>query len=423
MFSTKPIKYIALVDCNNFYVSCERVFQPAWYYKPVGILSNNDGCIVSRSNELKQAGIPMGVPYFRYKQQLKDMGAIIISSNYALYGDMSDRIMQILSGFTPNIEMYSIDEAWLDLTGFQDIDVYAKHIASYIYKAAAIPVSVGVAPTKTLAKVMCHYIKKYPSSLRSLVYPTEKQAQDSLLNSIQVEDIWGIGKRWGESLRNIGIYTAKDLRDAPSVIIRKKFNVIMLKTQAELQGISCFEKDNPKPKKQIISSRSFGRRVTDKEHLKEAIAMHVAKVAKKLREQHSVCGAIVIKIRSSPFSKSFYARNTVCEFNVLTSDTLLMIQHAFSLLEEIYKPDILYAKAGVMVCDIRPADCYQRHLFNPDASNHRQKLMQVMDNLNHRFGKDTVIYGAEGLKKSWSMKNQHRTPAYTTDWHDIFSVN
>ena len=418
----KPIKQIALVDCNNFYVSCERVFQPAWYNKPVGVLSNNDGCIIARSDELKKAGISMGVPYFKHKQQLKDMGAIITSSNYALYGDMSDRVMKILSKFTPDMEVYSIDEAWLDLTGFQNIDNYAKHIACYTHRATGIPVSVGVAPTKTLAKIMSHQVKKYSTSVRSLVYPTQKNAQDSLLESVNINDIWGIGKNWGKSLKSIGIYTAKDLRNASSALIRKKFNVIMLKTQAELNGIACFDDNASNPKKQIISSRSFGTKVTDKEHLREAIAMHIAKATRKLRQQNSVCGAMVIKIRSSPFSKSFYARNAVCEFHGLTSDTLLMTQYAFRELEYIYKPNIFYMKAGVMLCDIRPADCYQGHLFASEDSNKRKDIMQVMDSINLRFGKSTIIYGAEGINKSWCMKNQHRTPAYTTDWQDILSV-
>lgn len=333
----KPIKQIALVDCNNFYVSCERVFQPAWNHKPMGVLSNNDGCIVARSSELKKAGIPMGTPYFKYKQQLKDMGAIITSSNYALYGDMSDRVMKILSKFTPHIAVYSIDEAWLDLTGFQDIDAYSKHIACYTYKATGIPVSVGVAPTKTLAKIMSYQVKKHSDAVHSMVYPTQKNAQDTLLESMNIDDVWGIGKNWGKSLKSIGIYTAKDLRDAPSTLIRKKFNVIMLRTQAELNGIVCFDSNDSNPKKQIISSRSFGTKVIDKEHLKEAIAMHIAKATRKLREQGSVCGAMVIKIRSSPFLKPFYTRNAVCEFHGLTSDTLLMTQYAFRELEYIYR--------------------------------------------------------------------------------------
>lgn len=419
----KPVKHIALVDCNNFYVSCERAFQPAWNDKPVGILSNNDGCIVSRSNELKQAGIPMGSPYFKYKQKLQDMGAIIVSSNYALYGDMSNRVMHILSKFTPKIEVYSIDEAWLDLTGFKDTEIYAEHIASYTHKTTAIPVSVGVAPTKTLAKIMCHYIKKSPASDNSLVYPTQKQQQDTLLGGIKVEDIWGIGKRWGQALRSIGIYTAQDLRDAPSVMLRKKFNVIMLKTQSELQGVSCFEEDDCSVKKQIISSRSFGKRVTQKEDLREAIAMHIATATKKLREQGSVCGAVIVKIRTSPFSESFYVRSAVYEFDALTSDTLLIIQYAFGVLDSIYKPNKLYAKAGIVLCDIRPRDCYQGSLFGANDTKQRQNLMKTIDSINNRFGRDTLIYGSEGLYKSWRMKNKLKTPAYTTNWHDIFSVD
>lgn len=413
----KPDKQIALVDCNNFYVSCERVFQPAWQHRPIGVLSNNDGCIVARSNELKQAGIPMGAPYFKHKRQLQDMNAVITSSNYTLYGDMSDRVMRVLSSFTPDIEVYSIDEAWLDLTGFQNIASYADKIAHDTHKATAIPVSVGVAPTKTLAKIMSHQVKKHPSSIKSLIYPNDPCEIDRLLSDIDVGDIWGIGKRWASALKSIGIYTAKDLRDAPSSMIRKKFNVIMLKTQAELQGIQCFLTEDPAPKKQIISSRSFGTKVMDKAHLKEAIAMHIAKATEKLRGQDSVCGAMVVKIRSSPFSKTqqFYARNALCEFPEPTSDTLLMTQKAFEILEAIYKPHTHYTKAGIMLCDIRHKDAYQENLFLQTDTPNRQSLMQVMDQLNHRFGKGTLIHGAEGLIKPWSMKNQHRTPSYTTN--------
>ncbi|MEM6603745.1 MAG: Y-family DNA polymerase [Pseudomonadota bacterium] len=421
----KPDKQIALVDCNNFYVSCERVFQPAWEHRPVGVLSNNDGCIVARSNELKQAGIPMAAPYFKYRQRLQAMKAVITSSNYTLYGDMSDRVMRILSSFTPSIEIYSIDEAWLDLTGFQDIHIYARKIACETYQATGIPVSIGVAPTKTLAKIMNHQVKKYPCATKSLIFPKASYDIDALLSDVDVGDIWGIGKRWASSLKSKGIYTAKDLRDAPSVMIRKAFNVIMLRTQAELRGIQCFHSEDPAPKKQIISSRSFGRKVTDKKYLKEALAMHVAKAAQKLREQETVCGAMVIKIRSSPFSKTqkFYARHEFLEFSSLTSDTLLMTQKGFEVLEQIYKPDILYAKVGVVLCDIRDKNTYQGDFFTQDDIKNRHSLMQVIDKINHRFGKGTLIHGAEGLTKPWSMKNQHRTAAYTTDWHDIIQVS
>lgn len=423
--SIKPDKQIALVDCNNFYVSCERVFQPAWQHKPVGVLSNNDGCIVARSNELKQAGIPMGAPYFKHKQQLKEMNAIITSSNYALYGDMSDRVMRILSSFTPHMEVYSIDEAWLDLTGFQNIDLYADQIAHNTHKATSIPVSVGIAPTKTLAKIMSHQVKKNHGSIRSLIYPNAIYEQNALLENIDIGDIWGIGKKWSESLKAIGIYTAKDLRDAPSAMARKRFNIIMLKTQAALNGVSCFEAEDPSPKKQIISSRSFGTKVTDKNHIKEALAMHIAKATEKLRKQNSVCGSMVVKIRSSPFSKNhpFYARNAVYEFPALTSDSLFMTQKAFETLEHIYRADIHYAKVGIMLCDIRSAEDTQINLFTDEDAIDRKALMKVMDDLNQRFGKGTLIHGAEGISKSWSMKNQHRTPAYTTNWQDIIQVS
>ena len=290
---------IALVDCNNFYASCERVFHPAWEYRPVGVLSNNDGCIIARSNELKDAGIPMGAPYFQYREMLHKMGAVVVSSNYALYGDMSARVMNTLGQFTPGLEVYSIDEAWLDLTGFDPamLDAYGRKIVATTKQHTGIPVSMGIASTKVLAKIANRLCKKrkIPGQVFNL---GSSESLDAVLAAVDVEDIWGIGRRWAEKLRGQGIRTALDLRDADPHQMRHQYNVVMQRLVMELRGVPCLGCDDIEPKKQIIASRSFGERVTDVESLLEAVSMHASRAGEKLRAQRSACSAIQVSIRT-----------------------------------------------------------------------------------------------------------------------------
>ena len=417
-------KRIALVDCNNFYASCERVFKPAWNDRPVGVLSNNDGCIIARSDELKEAGIPMGAPYFQYKEQLKKLQAVVVSSNYTLYGDMSNRVMSVLDQFTPHLEIYSIDEAWLDLTGFkaETLDAYARDIVYKTAKYTGIPVSMGIAPTKVLAKLANRICKKknIPGRVFNL---GSAENTDGILSTIEVGDLWGIGKRWSKKLNTHGIYTALDLKEANDTEIRKRYNVLMQKIVHELRGISCIEAEEPEPKKEIMASRSFGKRVTDKQDLVESVSFHATRAAEKLRQQNSVCSVIRVMIRSGRHNPRdiYYANSKVIQFSYPTSDTRHFIKAATLAIDQMYKPNIQYAKAGVSLFEISPKTALQRVLFDEGEpqTNWSEALMKTIDDINSRYGKHTIRFASEGIEKPWAMKKNNVTQAYTTRWTEL----
>lgn len=413
---------IALIDCNNFYVSCERVFNPQWQNKPVGVLSNNDGCIIARSNELKQAGIPMGAPYFKYRDQLDAMHAIVVSSNYTLYADMSARVMDILSSFTPSFEIYSIDEAWLDLTGFDlnMLETYSKTIVNQTSQSTGIPVSMGIGKTKTLAKLANRICKK--NNIASSVFNIEDVSfQDSILESVCVEDVWGVGRRWAVKLKQDGVHTALDLKRSNPIQIRRKYNVMLQRLVYELNGISCFDLSFPEPKKQIIASRSFGVKVTDKQSILEAVALHATRAAEKLRLQHSVCGCLSVSIRTSPFSSKdpFFSKSALVRFSTVTSDTRELIAAAQAGVHRIFKQGLRYAKAGVVLLDISQQEAVQTSFFSHNDTQQSIQLMKTIDALNQGHGKHTVFFAAEGCKKTWAMNRQHMTQAYTTNWNEL----
>ncbi len=420
--NSKSPRRIALVDCNNFYVSCERVFHPAWNNRPVGVLSNNDGCIVARSNELKAAGIPMGAPYFKHKKQLEAMKAVIVSSNYALYGDMSARVMHTLGQLAPETEVYSIDEAWLDLTGIRldRLDAFCREMVMRVQQNTGIPVSIGVASTKTLAKIASRVCKKnkIPGQVFNL---GNAESLDVILANMPVGDIWGIGRRWTKKLNQHRIYTALDLRNADPDAMCKRYSVVMQRIILELRGIACIETEQPEPKKQIIASRSFGERVTNKTQLIEAITLHASRAGEKLRGQDSICGAMQVSIRSGRHNPNdpYYARSCVVRFPIATSDTRKLVQAARKGVEKIFKPDIRYAKAGIMLFDISPGKSIQDDLFGLGDSTGSHRLMQTIDTINQHYGSHTVFFASEGTQKSWAMKRNLRTQAFTTQWGEI----
>lgn len=414
------------MDCNNFYASCERVFNPAWAKRPLGVLSNNDGCIIARSNELKEAGIPMGAPYFKWRSQLEAMQAVVVSSNYALYGDMSARVMNTLGEFTPKMEIYSIDEAWLDLTGFDTatLDACGREIVARTKQYTGIPVSMGIAPTKVLAKIANRICKKrkVPGQVFNL---GSAEALDDVLAAIAAEDVWGIGRRWAKSLKARHIYTAKDLRDANPNALRQRYSVVMERIILELRGIPCLEFEDIAPKKNIMASRSFGEKVTEKKDLQEAAAAHASRAAEKLRQQGSVCAAIQVSIRSNRFNPSEpqYANAVTIAFPVATADTRNLIAAAARGVDQIFRPGIRYAKAGVMLLDISSAEACQQSLFAAGDDEKSARLMKVVDQLNQTYGKKSIFFAREGTQQAWAMKRQHLTPAYTTRWSDLMVVS
>jgi len=413
-----------LVDCNNFYASCERVFNPRLEGRPVVILSNNDGCIIARSNEAKQLGIPMGAPYYRWRKLCEENGVHVFSSNYELYGDMSQRIMQILAEMCPDIEIYSIDEAFLRVESFnqQDIIKYAKHIRETIKRCTGIPVSIGIAPSKTLSKVANHIAKK---QRRNGVFDLRNtKMQEAVLSQFAVDNIWGIGRRLSEQLNTMNIYTAKELRDSDPKAMRRRFSVVMEKTIQELGGISCLSLESIKARKQIISSRSFGRWVTALEEIEEALSCYTNTACQKLREQGSVAGGVSVFLHTNLFSEKGirYHNNASCLFENPTGDTRHIISAAKKCLRSIYKFGLQYKKTGIVLLDLSPKQYQQQDFFSAQVAEENDLLMQTVDSINRKLGKNTVFYCAEGTTRPWQMRSDLRTPRYTTRWGELLEV-
>lgn len=347
---------IALVDCNNFYASCERLFAPRLRNQPVVVLSNNDGVIVARSNEAKMLGIPMGVPLFKVRDTLDKYRVAVFSSNYALYGDLSRRVMDTLRQFTPEVEVYSIDEAFLNLTGLEhrDLQQYAQTIRQTVGQWTGIPVSIGIGPTKTLAKVANHLAKQNPTR-QGVLNLNAFDDMTLILESVPVQEVWGIGRRWSDKLRQMGIYSARQLRDADLNLMKKHFNVVLARTIEELRGKSCIELDDEQPdKQQIISSRSFGERLEHIEDLQQAITHFTSRAAEKLRRQQSVAQAITVYIRTSPFNERepHYEASKTAALIQPTDNTGELIQLAHKLLSTMYRSGYRYQKAGIMLSRI-----------------------------------------------------------------------
>lgn len=413
-------RVIALVDCNNFYASCERLFRPDLREKPIVVLSNNDGCIVARSNEAKVLGIAMGAPYFKTKAVIDKHDVQVFSSNYTLYGDLSSRVLTILQELEPEVEVYSIDEAFITLPGTGDAAEYGRLIKAKVAQCVGIPVSVGIAPTKTLAKIANRFAKK-DSRYGGVVDLTGAGDIDGLLEAVEVGDVWGIGHRSTEKLNARGIYNARQLRDSDDTWIRKKLTVTGLRTVMELRGIPCVAADSVHATKQsIISSRSFGKPVSSQTDLREAIATHVSIATAKLRAQGSVAGAIQIFFHTNYFKEDApqYSANLTLPLAQSSSYTPTLIKYALRGLKQLYKAGYDYKKAGVMLTDITSGDCRQGELFGPvDAE--REPLMATVDQINRKWGRNTLQFAAAGIKKSWQMRQSFKSPAYTTSWGEI----
>jgi len=408
----------ALVDCNNFYVSCERVFNPKLEGIPVIVLSNNDGCAVARSNEAKKLGIKMGTPFFQCKDLLYKNNGKALSSNYALYGDMSCRVIQTLQQFTPELEIYSIDEAFLSLNGFGNLTSYAKKIRSTVKQHTGIPVSIGIAPTKTLAKVANKIAKKNIAGVLDLA--TENM--DSLLESVEVGDIWGVGYRYAAMLNKYGITNARQLRDCDDTFIKKKMTIVGLRTLHELRGESCIALElMPSSKKAIGSSRSFGKPVTDINELLESVSDYVSRAGEKLRQQNSATSAMQVYLSTNPFkNQPQYANAVSCSFPA-TSYTPELIRYAQACLKQIYRKGYAYKKTGILLSGFSPANAVQLNLFaEPSQDRASQKaIMSALDSINQKYGTNTVSYASSGISKIWKMLQSLKTPCFTTRWSEI----
>ena len=412
----------ALVDCNNFYASCERVFNPRLEGKPVVVLSNNDGIVVARSNEAKALGIAMGVPEFQIRRLIRAHDVQVFSSNYVLYGDMSQRVMETLGQFTPNLEIYSIDEAFLSLSGFtsRDLTEYGREIRATVKRWTGIPVSVGIAETKTLAKVAARVAKRSKNAAGVFNLATS-QDRNALLAEIPVEDVWGIGANWARLLKRHGIATALALREADVHWVRGTMGVVGERLVRELNGVSCLPlEDCPPPKQGITVSRSFGRPVTSLSEMREAIAAYTARAAEKLPGERLAATVLTVFLTTNSFKdEPQYSNAATIKLPVATGNTSDLLRYALPGVEQIYRDGYRYKKAGVMLTGLVPACQVQGDLFDRQDRERVQQLMRALDGLNDRMGAGTLRYAAEGQRQQWQTKFEHRSPAYTTNWTDL----
>ena len=417
---------VALVDCNNFYVSCERVFNPKLNNKPVAILSNNDGCIVSRSQEIKDLKIPMGAPGFKYEALIKKNGGTLLSSNYALYADMSSRVMEVLAMFSPDIEIYSIDEAFLGFNGFKtrNLAEFGNKIKRTVFQWTGIPVSVGISKTKTLAKVANHFAKRYSAFKGSLCLLNDERIANALAKT-PVSEVWGIGRQYDKFLRQNKIETALQLRDADDTFIDHYLTSTGLKTVLELRGYSCIDLDDaPISKKSIVTSRSFGKQVSELSELQEAVSEYVTRAAEKLRKQNCVAGLLMVFLSTNRFKEGPQYNNSLSTtLFPPTAYTPDLIEKALNLLEELFLPGFEFKKAGVMLADIIPEKDVPLSFMEVNyLDDKRKKLMETVDKLNRIYGQDTLFYASNGIKKDWKMRRAKLSPHYTTNWNDLPKV-
>lgn len=414
----------ALVDVNSFYTSCETIFRPDLVGKPVVVISNNDGCIISRSSEAKTLGIKMGEPYFKIKNELNRKNVAVFSSNYALYGDMSNRVMAILEDMGHALEIYSIDEAFMSLSGLgRDVSLerFGQTIRATLLKNTGLTVGVGIASTKTLAKLANFAAKKWPQT-RGVVELSEHYRQRKLLSLVPVEEVWGVGRRISKKLNFMGIETALQLADSSAWVIRKHFNVVLERTVRELRGESCLALDEFAPtKQQIVCSRSFGHRITAYEDMRQVVCAYAERAAEKLRAEKQFCCAISVFLRTSPHAENelFYAHQGSGRLTTPSNDTRDIIRVAIGALERIWKEDCRYMKAGVVLSDFFSQGVAQLSLFDehqPRGNSHA--LMGVIDRLNHS-GRGSLWFAGQGIEQSWVMKREMLSPRYTTRYEDL----
>jgi DNA polymerase V len=406
-----------LIDCNAFFVSCEQVFNPKLVGKPVVVLSNNDGCVVSRSKEAKTLGIPMGAPAFQYAELFKAQGVHVLSSNFPLYGDMSRRVMQTLHHLSPDVEEYSVDEAFV-IAPPQE----AESIKKRIFRDTGIPVSIGSGKTKTLAKVANDLAKKLPSGILDL---PDAETVDRYLEKIPPSDIWGVGRRLEKSLREEKIYTALELKNASDLWIQKRFSVVLLRTVMELRGVPCLTLEEvPEIRKSLTCSRSFGKKVTELSELEEAISHYISSAAEKLRREGLVASHLTVFINTSAFLKppAYYANGVTSTLPEPTAYTPFLIQSAKKALLFIYRKGFLYKRAGVVFSGITLAHLHQLNFLSEDDGK-KKKAMKLLDEVNQAFESPKLFFAAEGIKKSWKAQRENTSPRYTTRWDELLTLD
>lgn len=421
-----PEPAIALIDCNSFYAGCERVFRPDLLRTPIVVLSNNDGCVIARSADAKPF-VKMGEPYFQIKHKLRQHGIVAFSSNYALYGDLSERVMAVIEGMVPTVEVYSIDEAFADITGMPgSLEQLGRQIRAQVLQLTGIPTGVGIATTKTLAKLANHAAKRWQGQTGGVVDIRVPARRDRLLQRMDVSEVWGIGRKMTEHLAGMGIRTAWDLAQADTWMLRKNFNVLIEKTVRELRGTPCLEMEEAAPAKQeICCSRMFGKRLRELPPIREAVATYAARACEKLRAQHSVCKQIRVSIRTGMFNleEAKYAKGVMCELSYPTDDTRLITKAALAGLERVYRDGFAYSKAEVLLLGLCQRNECTGDLFAPMQPTEASQVMDVLDQINNKWGRGTIRPGRVQLAPDWGMRREMMSQSYTTRLDQLWRVS
>ncbi len=419
-------KVFALVDCNSFYASCEKVFNPTLEDKAVVVLSNNDGCIIARSKEAKDAGVKMGEPAFKIKDILEKKNVQVFSANFALYGDMSQRVMNVLSKFTPDLEIYSIDEAFLDIPGMKENELvlYAQKIRNTVLQWTGIPVTIGIARTKTLAKIANHIAKK-SEKLKGVLSIIDEQSIEKALQITPVEDVWGVGQKYCAFLRSHGITNALELSKANDSWIKKHLRIVGLRTVEELRGKPCIAFDITVADKQAIcTSRSFGQPLTDYADLEEAVSTFASRCAEKLRHQKSCASVMTVFVMTNLFAKDpKYVNGKTVQLAVATNNSSEIISHAVTLLKLLFKKGYKYKKVGVILAEFIPESEVQQSIWDNMNREKQSELMGVIDKITSTMGRDVVKFAIQGTKKRWKLRQEKLSPCYTTKWEDILTID
>ncbi len=417
---------ISLVDVNNFYVSCERLFNPKFLNKPVVVLSNNDGCVISRSNEAKLLGIKMGTPLFRIEKIIKSSNVTVLSSNYALYADLSNRAMTLLGSYSNQQEVYSIDECFLDLSDTRELVTIGQTIQKKLWQYLSLPVCVGIAPTKTLAKLANYCAKKQPkwSGVCDLsVIPNTKI--DSIMQDISVAEVWGVGSKTANKMKSIGVYSVLDLKKSNAIYIKKRFSINLERTIYELNGIICSPIDVRAPlKKQIVSSRSFGYPIRKYNLLVEAVTTFTSIATLKSRKQSTLAGYVTVFISSSPFKKNthYYQNNMTLKLHYPTSDVNLILPIALKGLSIVYKDNIEYVKCGIILSGLIDSSRAQEYLW-PKRAVKQSQLIKVIDDINFKFDKQSIRLGTQPINPIWGMRQSRKSQSFTTSWEELLLAN
>lgn len=421
--SNPPV--FALIDCNSFYASCERVFRPDLAKVPIVVLSNNDGCVIARSYDAKPF-VKMGEPYFQIKQKLKQHGIVAFSSNYALYGDMSERVMSLIESMVPAVEVYSIDEAFADLTGITGLDELGRRIRSQVLRCTGIPVGVGIAETKTLAKLANHTAKRLQAHTGGVVNICDPFKRDWVLRNTAVSEVWGVGRRMSAHFEGMGIKTAMDLARTDPWTLRKKFSVVVEKTARELAGTPCLELDEPNPPKQeICCSRMFGKRLQELPPIKEAVATYMMRASEKLRAQGSVCKKLRVSIRTGMFNpdEARYANGVIVDLPYPTDDVRLLTKAAVDALDRVFRPGFKYSKAEVLLLNLCQRGEYTDDLFAAAQPAEATRVMAVLDQINERWGRGTLRAASVPVNPDWGMRREMMSQSFTTRLDQLWKVS